>query len=115
MCWDALDVSMSQVQALRSSLARCAHALRDDAPIELFGLDVSPWIVEELVHLVDEDALKFLLLRHVVERGVTLTRPAVLLYRDEFYVTGRAISSARVGETRKWAMQRGLISDDHWP
>lgn len=121
VCWDALDVSMETLCALHTSvepMRRKFELLVDELlghdALHMFGIDMSPWLLADLAHLVDEDALKFLLLRHVVEQGVQSAKPAVLLYRDEFYALGRAISNARCADVPKWAMQHGLISEDHW-
>ncbi len=119
--WDALDLSPGDVLGASTSLTKARRnlpkmvdTLRGHDALHLFGLDLSEWILTDLADLVDEDATKFLTTRHIVERASARLSPDVLLYRDEFYVLGRAVSSARLSGTRTWAMQHGLITEDHW-
>ena len=117
--WEALEVSVEDInginrelKAAREELDTCQGQLRRDQALELFGLPLGELLVEELGDVIDLEALKFGLLRLIIERASSRAR--VLLYRNEFYRLGRAISTARSQGAHKWAMQHGTISEDHW-
>ena len=79
------------------------------------GVSLGHWLRAELQVLLDGEALRFLHLHHVVREAVERLSPRVVLYKDEFYLYGRAISSgvAAAGGVA-WAYQHGLITEDHW-
>lgn len=104
---NALGVTRQRFDEVRGAMARHPE-------LTLFGEDVTPWLLEELEHLVDTELFKFLWQKKIVERACVRHDAELLIYRDEFYQLGRATSWAHTPTTRKWAVQHGLITEDHW-
>lgn len=110
----AITELLRSISRTRTRFDRVRDALVGHPHLTLFGEDISPWLIEELEHLVDTELFKFLWQKGIVERACARHDASVLIYRDEFYQLGRATSWAHTPGTRKWAVQHGLITQDHW-
>lgn len=119
--WPALQPSYADLLAVEKRLKRPRQQFEKYLPslwhhpkLTIFGQDITPWLLPDLSDLMDEDLFKYYWIQSTVERAVKQSGCKLILYRDEFYLVGRAISSAKTPGVKKWAMQHGLITEDHW-
>lgn len=123
VCWSAFEHTHEDLQALEDALdavrarwSRARDAVLKSSSLQVFGLDMRDALVNELDQFLREDALKYTLMTHMTACGVRESHAHVVLYRDELYFSGRAISAAKhhAHDATFLALQHGLITTDHW-
>lgn len=115
--WRRYATLLAQLRKLQSRYDAHRHTLFANPAFTFAGVDLSAWIIQDLDKLIDTDALKHLLIRAITAQATQQLTPSLILYRDEFYTLGRAISASKQeapNNTRYWSMQHGTITDDHW-
>lgn len=119
--WPALQPSyadlltvVKRLQAPRQRFEKHLPSLWHHPKLTIFGQDITPWLLPDLADLMDEELFKYYWLQSTIERAAKQSGCKLIVYRDEFYLIGRAVSSAKTPGVKKWAMQHGLITEDHW-
>jgi glycosyltransferase involved in cell wall biosynthesis len=121
VAWSAAEAGLAEstravagLGELRSQL-RDVRELLDGHPALRFGeLDASAWIIGELEEEFDVHGLYHLQRYEMTRAALEHLEPDVVLYRNEFYASGRAVAAAAGGISERWAFQHATIPHHHW-
>jgi surface carbohydrate biosynthesis protein (TIGR04326 family) len=127
--WDLLDTRpgvaariLTRLLAMRWRQGPLLRDLETNSVLEHHGFDLRQWLLDardsQTLNGGFQNVYLYELVRHAVEEGA----PDVVLYKDEFYASGRAVSAAVSDETASWAFEHGpmnktymvYINDGQW-
>ncbi len=118
--WELLDTSamflprvLLKHQRVRRHVRPLLRELCDGRGIQYRGLDVTQWFVDAIHSTTINVGFQNAYLYEMMRQAFEAISPSLILYKDEFYSSGRAISAARPAGIQGWAFQHGTVSRDH--
>jgi hypothetical protein len=121
VCWRTHPPHLGLITEILAELARILlrfqqnrKQLENHPRFEVAGVDLSPWVLRDIRHLLLVRAFAHLYMHETQREVLGRLSPSVALYKDELSSRGLMLTTTQLPNTSYWGVQHGTIPPQHW-